>query len=133
MIRYSLTCENEDEFEGWFQSIEAFDKQADDGLLACPHCGSTVVRKAPMAPAVARRRASPEAIAAAVREHIRENFDYVGENFAREARAAAQGQAPERPIWGEATPAEARALVEDGVPVAPLPAPFAPVPPKKLN
>jgi hypothetical protein len=135
MIRYALRCDNEDEFEGWFDSIAAFDRQSDEGLLTCPVCGSGVVRKAPMAPAVSRQRAAPTPadIAAAVRNHIQANCTYVGENFAREARAAAEREALERPIWGEATPDEARALVEDGIAIAPLPAPFAPIPPKKLN
>lgn len=135
MIKYALTCANEDQFEGWFDSSAAYDEQETRGLITCPTCGSAEVRKAPMAPAVARSRdaASPAEIAAKVREHIREKFDYVGDGFADEARAIHDGDAPDRPIWGEATPAEAQSMADDGLPVAPLPAPFAPVPPRKLN
>jgi hypothetical protein len=137
VIRYALTCSNEDSFEGWFASSADYDDQAARGLIECPVCGAKDVRKAPMAPAVARSRENapptPAAIAARVRAHIRENFDYVGEGFAQEARAIHEGDAPDRPIWGEATPDEARAMSEEGLPVAPLPPALAPTPPRKLN
>jgi hypothetical protein len=135
MIRYALTCANEDQFEGWFSSSADYDDQERRGLVTCPVCGSAEVRKAPMAPAVARSREgdSPAEIAARVRRHIREKFDYVGDGFADEARAIHDGDAPDRPIWGEATPEEAISMAEDGLPVAPLPAPFAPAIPRKLN
>lgn len=133
MIKYALICENEDEFEGWFDSSAAYDEQEAKGLVSCPICASAKVRKAPMAPAVARNRESAAEIAAKVRAHIRDSFDYVGDSFADEARAIHEGDAPDRPIWGEATPDEAKAMAEEGLPVAPLPAPLAPVSPRKLN
>jgi len=133
VIKYALICENEDEFEGWFDSSAAYDEQEAKGLVSCPVCHSAKVRKAPMAPAVARNRESAAEIAARVRAHIRDKFDYVGDSFADEARAIHEGDAPDRPIWGEATPDEAKAMAEEGLPVAPLPAPLAPVPPRKLN
>ncbi|QGZ95074.1 DUF1178 family protein [Terricaulis silvestris] len=141
MIKYDLKCDNGDEFEAWFGSIADYDKQADAGLVECPHCGSKHVTKAPMAPAVrtsrkqeARKdRAVAMAMAAKVREHIKDNFDYVGDKFADEARKMHEGESEERAIWGEATPEEVRALEEDGVPASPLPPELAPVQPKKLN
>lgn len=136
MIRYALVCNQDHEFEGWFGSSADYDKQSEQGLLSCPVCASAEVGKAPMAPAVSRARGedvSPADMIAKVRAHIREKFDYVGERFADEARAIHEGEAPDRPIWGEATPAEAQAMKEEGLPVAPLPAPLAPVPPRKLN
>ena len=137
MIRYALVCENEDAFEGWFGSSADYDRQESDGIIECPICGSHAVRKAPMAPAIARGKESeprsPAALVQQVRDHIRTKFDYVGERFAEEARAIHDGDAADRPIWGEATPAEARELTEEGLAVAPLPAPFAPTPPRKLN
>ena len=136
MIRYALTCENDDAFEGWFDSSADYDAQEARGLVECPVCASKVVRKAPMAPAVGRSKSEADMRAAMVREvrsHIREKFDYVGDGFAHEARAINDGDAPDRPIWGEATPAEAKALADEGLPVSPLPAPFAPTPPRKLN
>ena len=142
MIRYDLRCANGDEFEAWFGSIADYDKQAAAGLVECPHCGSTHVEKAPMAPAVVsgrskearKERAVAMAMAAKVREHIAENFDYVGDKFADEARKMHAGESEERAIWGEATPEEAHELAEQGVAAAPLPSQFAPrLKPGKLN
>ncbi len=141
MIRYDLRCDNGDEFEAWFGSIADYDKQAEAGLVECPYCGSNHIVKAPMAPAVRtsrkvearKERAVAMAMAAKVREHIRDNFDYVGDKFADEARKMHAGDTEERAIWGEATPEEAKALEEDGVPAASLPPELAPVVPKKLN
>ena len=110
--------------------------------VECPHCGLHAVRKALMAPAVstARKReaaASPQAelkqLADRVKAHIRKNYDYVGGDFAREARAMHAGDKPERLIYGETSAEESERLAEEGVPVAPLPDALAPVPPKKAN
>lgn len=133
MIRYALTCPNDDAFEGWFASSDDYDAQEAGGQIECPVCGSREVRKAPMAPAVARSRENAAEMAAKVRNHIRDTFDYVGDGFADEARAIHDGDAPDRPIWGEATPEQAREMAEEGLPVAPLPAALAPTPPRKLN
>jgi hypothetical protein len=130
VVRYSLSCADGHAFESWFQSAAAFDDLAARGLLACAECGSARVEKALMAPAVAASRPEApltaprdprEAMLAAMRRHIEENSDYVGLSFAAEARAIHEGAAPERSIWGEARPEEARSLLEDGIPVAPLP------------
>lgn len=133
MIRYALTCEHEHEFEGWFASSSDFDDQQGRGLLDCPMCASKTVRKQIMAPAVAgTKRTAREAPAAnmqammmeaagRIRRHVEENFDDVGDSFAAEARAIHEGRAEDRGIYGQATPKEVRELVEDGVPVAPLP------------
>jgi len=141
MIRYDLKCDNGDEFDAWFGSMADYDKQAEAGLIECPHCGSKHVTKAPMAPAVRtsrkkeaqKERAVAMAMAQKVREHIKENFDYVGDRFADEARKMHAGESEERAIWGEATPEEARELAEEGIPASPLPPELAPVQPKKLN
>jgi hypothetical protein len=138
MIRYALLCEHDHDFEGWFGSSDDYDDQHARGLMACPVCGSHAVRKAMMAPAVTGVKSLPETAPAqmremmmqaalAVRQHVEENFDYVGERFAEEARAMHNGQIEERGIYGEASREEVKALVEDGVPVAPL----APKPPRK--
>lgn len=74
-----------------------------------------------------------EALARQMKAHIRNNFDYVGKDFAREATAIHEGEKPERLIYGETTPAEREALEDAGVPCAPLPEPFAPTPAKKAN
>ncbi|PZQ65798.1 MAG: DUF1178 domain-containing protein [Phenylobacterium zucineum] len=133
MIRYALTCEHEHEFEGWFASSTDFDDQQGRGLLDCPMCASKTVRKQIMAPAVTGTKRTVREVPAAkmqammmeaagrIRQHVEDNFDDVGDGFAAEARAIHEGRAEDRGIYGQATPKEVRDLVEDGVPVAPLP------------
>lgn len=144
VIRYALQCDAAHGFEAWFGSSSDYDDQSARGLIECPFCGSHGVKKQIMAPAVSgtkRDEASPETaakmrsmmtrMAREVRSHVEQNFDYVGDTFAREARAIHEGTTEKREIYGEATPAEVRALKEDGVPVAPLPS--APPDPAKVN
>ena len=152
MIRYNLICDKRHEFESWFQSSAAYDKQAKRGLVACPACGSAKVEKAIMAPRIVgkRGRERVEPVPAAVpppaespaaastplmmaqerelrvklkelRDHIVKNADNVGERFPNEARKMHYGDIEHRPIYGEASPDEARSLIEEGVEVSPLP------------
>ena len=137
MIKYALVCAFQHPFEGWFGSSADYDDQAARGLVACPMCGSADVAKQIMAPAVtgtkARGAASDPATRTMVmeamgrmRRHVIDNFDYVGDQFASEARAIHSGAAEERGIYGEASPKDVAGLIEDGVQIAPLP----PEPPK---
>ena len=148
MIRYALSCQKGHAFESWFESSSVFDKQAARGLIECPMCGSSQIGKAIMAPGVARkaRRPAREAPAPApvpeprapvamlsakerelraklkeLRDHIVKTADNVGERFPNEARKMHYGDIEHRPIYGEASPEEARALIDEGVEVAPLP------------
>lgn len=134
MIRFSLICEHEHEFEVWFRSNDDFDAQNKRGLVECPSCGSGKVGKALMAPAVSTGRSrekmalamgqtQKEAMAQlkALSQKMRENADYVGDKFAEEARKIHFGEADARGIYGEATPDEARGLAEDGVEFMPIP------------
>ncbi len=133
MIKYQLLCDSEHEFEGWFRDSADFDAQSGDGLLECPICGSGEVRKAVMAPAVAKRGSvSPSArksaflremaeAAGRARQYVEKNFDYVGDKFPEEARKIHYGETDPRGIYGEATGREVKDLVEEGVSVAPLP------------
>lgn len=139
MIKYALACEYGHAFEGWFGASADFELQARRGLLSCPACGSTAIAKQIMAPAVlgARKRGEPAGVGAKrqmmmeamaqVRRHVEDTFDYVGDAFAKEARAIHEGKSEDRGIYGEATSAEVKGLVGDGVPVAALP----PKPPGK--
>ncbi|MFC3068995.1 DUF1178 family protein [Phenylobacterium soli] len=140
MIRYALVCDHDHEFEGWFGSSADYDQQQARGLVECPVCASKTVRKQIMAPAVvgARKTVQDEAPRRAqmmmeamgkLRAHVEENFDDVGDAFASEARAIHEGRAEDRGIYGQASPKEVKELVEDGVPVAPLP----PKPPQKTE
>jgi hypothetical protein len=146
MIQYTLKCHNGHQFDSWFQSSAAFDKLHKAGHVSCAICGSDKVEKALMAPRVTssdkaadqpvtppQAPAAPpapslsapsneaEKALAAMRDHVEKNSTYVGGDFATEARAMHVGDAPERAIWGEAKPNEAKELIEDGIPVMPLP------------
>lgn len=149
MIKYALRCADGHAFDSWFQSADAFETLKGRGLVSCAECGSADVSKALMAPKVAPKsntRPEPtpalpaktpartpvaggpaaevtklERAVAELRAKVEANSTWVGTGFAKEVRDQAKGDAPERPIWGEATPKEARALVEEGLPVAPLP------------
>ncbi len=136
MIRFNLCCENGHHFFSWFASNETFERLQAADRIECTVCGVKKVEKALMAPSVASSREkptrgepdSPQKIEAEVanriaafRRHVEENSDYVGVNFAAEARAMHIGEAPERPIYGEAHIDEARKLAAEGIPVAPLP------------
>jgi hypothetical protein len=141
MIRYALLCDHDHAFEGWFGASADFDDQQAMGLIDCPVCASKAIRKQIMAPAVAGTRRSAPADAdprvremmmealGQVRRHVEENFDDVGDAFAKEARAIHEGKSEDRGIYGHATPAEVKKLVDDGVPVAPMP----PEAPKKTE
>jgi hypothetical protein len=149
MIHYTLRCERGHAFESWFQSSSAYEAQEKRKLVNCPVCGSAKVERAIMAPQIvskkARNSAEPapaapvDAAAPAstpllmaqerelraklreLREHIVKNADNVGERFPNEARKMHYGDIEHRPISGEASPDEARALIEEGVEVSPLP------------
>ncbi|MDE3078672.1 MAG: DUF1178 family protein [Paracoccaceae bacterium] len=145
MIRYALKCDKGHDFDSWFASAEACDSLMASGRLACMHCGSAKVTKSLMAPSVSHGKGDPdpatpprplsapqspmELALARLRKEIEEKSEYVGMRFASEARAMHEGDAPERPIFGEAKLDEAKALIEDGIPVAPLPF----LPPRKTN
>lgn len=138
MIRYTLKCSAGHVFESWFANAEGFESLKAAGHLACAVCGDTQVEKSLMAPSVAPKGdeaaplpapvpalsegSSPQEVALQkFKAHLEANSDYVGRDFATTARAIHEGDQPDRAIHGEASFDEAKSLVEDGVPVAPLP------------
>jgi len=146
MIVFDLACGQGHVFEAWFGSTADYEGQRTRGLVQCPVCGAAEVDKAAMAPNVglkgnqgisapvpmqsgvpapADMKAMLAALAKAQARAL-EGSEHVGTRFAAEARAMHDGDTPERPIHGQATREEAKALVEDGVPVAPLPLPIVP-------
>ena len=141
MIRYDLKCDRGHGFDSWFSSTSAYDSLSRAGQIDCPECGSVKVDKALMAPKIGSRRALPAteadpakpdpraAAIAALRAKIEAESTYVGPRFASEARQMHEGGAPFRAVHGEATLGEAKRLIEDGVPIAPLPF----VPKSKVN
>ncbi len=147
MIHYNLRCERDHAFDSWFQSSSAYDSQVKRKLVACPVCGSAKVEKAIMAPQIVSKKglekpapAAPAEVTATestpllmaqerelraklkeLRDHIVKNADNVGERFPNEARKMHYGDIEHRPIYGEASPEEAKALIEEGVEVSPIP------------
>jgi hypothetical protein len=149
MIRYNLHCERGHAFESWFQSSGAYDSQVKRKLVSCPACGSVKVEKAIMAPQIGRKKkdgAAPQPETAStdiapvpstplmmaqerelraklkeLRDHVVKNADNVGERFPNEARKMHYGDIEHRPIYGEASPDEARSLIDEGIEVTPLP------------
>jgi hypothetical protein len=149
MIRYNLRCDRGHAFESWFQSSQAYETQEKRRLVNCPSCGSAKVERAIMAPQIVSKKsrdlsvtapaAATEATTPAstplmmaqerelraklreLRDHIVKNADNVGERFPNEARKMHYGDIEHRPIYGEASPEEARSLIDEGVEVSPLP------------
>ncbi|ARM90171.1 Zinc ribbon domain-containing protein [Rhizobium sp. CIAT894] len=135
MIRYSLTCDNAHEFEGWFSESADFDRQVATGFLTCPVCHSAAVSKLLMAPSVstARKKDERQTLAMdAMRQEalqklkeavaaVKANSEDVGTKFPEEARKIHYGEADARGIIGQATVDEAQALVEEGIEIAAIP------------
>ena len=151
MIHYNLRCAKGHAFESWFQSSSAYEAQEKRELVSCPVCGSTKVERAIMAPRIVSKKgrdtkqlpvpaaaaevippSSPTPLLMAqevelraklreLRDHIVKNADNVGEKFPNEARKMHYGDIEHRPIYGDASPDEAKALIEEGVEVMPLP------------
>lgn len=157
MIVFDLHCEHGHRFEGWFGSTEKYDDQLARGLVSCPDCGTGIVGKAPMAPAVPskgnkkddavaldlpdRQPLSNTPMPPEVQNAMRVLADaqakalkkstWVGDKFAEASRRMHYGECDQKPIHGQATPEQAKSLVDEGVAIAPLPFPVAP--PDKLN
>ncbi len=130
LIRYTLSCDQDHQFESWFQSSAAFFALEKAGHLSCAVCGSASVSLALMAPSVSAKgsktdlstpMSEAEKSLSKLRKDVEDNSDYVGKSFVDEARKMHDGEAPERAIWGEAKLDDAKKLVDDGVPVMPLP------------
>lgn len=135
MIVYQLHCSNGHEFEAWFRDSKTYDHQAKHGDVDCPHCGDTSVSKSIMAPNISPSRSKTKAptgqgeaevrahevaeqileAVTVIRNHVEENCENVGSEFAEEARRIHYGEAEQRGIVGTATEEEASELDEEGV------------------
>lgn len=150
MIVFDLLCSPAGHvFEAWFASSDAFEAQRTKQLVACPICASSSVTKAMMAPniaaksnrrtggevvAVAKSESDPKAMLAALAKaqaDLLEKSTWVGRDFANQARAMDSGEVEKASIYGEASRAEVKSLIDDGVAIAPLPLPV--IPPNQSN
>ena len=140
MIRYDLVCDKGHEFDGWFRDSDAYDKQAKRGLVSCTHCGTAKIQKQIMAPGIPSKSnkksdnavrmsagpADPRAQAMMqmmrdYRKHVETNAENVGNNFAEEARKIHYKETKERGIYGQTSPDDAAALIEEGIDIHPIP------------
>jgi hypothetical protein len=152
MILYRLRCAKKHEFDSWFPSGSAYERQEKRGLIECPECGSKKVERSIMAPRIGKGSDAQETVAVeaphavgeapmlspdsaavanmppemrkmlrAIRRHVEKNSEYVGPNFAEEARAIHYGEKAERGIYGETSPGEAEELAEEGIEVGRIP------------
>jgi len=135
MIKYSVRCGKDHVFEAWFKGSATFDAQSKSGDIVCPQCGNNLVVKAPMAPRIVKsqksdvshesraREVAERILEAAVemRKEVEANCDYVGGQFADEARKIHYGEADERGIYGEASDEETQELDDEGIDVIKLP------------
>jgi hypothetical protein len=136
MIVFDLRCADGCAvFEGWFDSSADYQDQSERGLVQCPYCGTERVEKAPMAPRVGRSDVvvPQEAIAAlaGMQAKMLSKSEWVGTDLPETARAMHLGEIEPRPVHGQASAEEARSLIEEGVPVLPLPLPV--IPPGQVN
>ena len=131
MIKYSLECNQSHTFDAWFSDSLNFEKQNKKNQISCPNCSSLKIKKSIMAPSIPsknyksdllnEKKDKVEVILSKVRKHVEDNFDYVGDKFADEARSMHYGEKEEREIYGETTIEDAVDLIEEGVNVKPMP------------
>lgn len=145
MIHYDLRCSQDHGFDGWFRDSASFEKLAARGLVECPHCGDTKVERALMRPAVAKREAAPapvpqppppaptaamaggpmpaqlRATLQRMRAEVEKHCDYVGPQFAEEARKMHRGKSERRGIYGETSAEQAESLAEEGIEFSRIP------------
>ncbi len=149
MIVYDLACDKGHVFEAWFKDSATYDRQEKRKHLSCAICGSSRVRKAPMAPRIgsgakdeppaaapAPEKNEPASYAndprmakaaelmkelAELRRHVEKNADYVGGKFADEARKMHYGEKERRNIYGEASNDDAKELKDEGIEFSRIP------------
>lgn len=126
MILFDLKCENNHVFEAWFKDSEAFKSQSEKGIVSCPNCSSVSVKKALMAPNVSLANSDKKKVAtndlakvqkllSEAQKTVEDNFDYVGKDFAKEARKIHYGESEKKNIYGEASEKDSKSLKEEGI------------------
>ena len=147
MIKYKLKCKSsycskQSDFDGWFQNIEAFEKQMDLGLINCPICGGVNILKSLTTPSLKKiqnsnKRISVEeiekntfgyekfknitTILRSIRKEIKENSTFVGDDFVNQARSMNKGTIEEKSIYGHGTKQEIEELKDEGIDVINIP------------
>ena len=134
MIRYDLVCENEHFFESWFKDSKSYQMQLDANEIVCPECDSSNISKSLMAPGIPKKtntknsnviaNSSSRSINDAIRkirDEIKKNSEYVGDQFPEEARKIHYNEAEMRSIYGKASKKEITELVDEGIDIIQIP------------
>ena len=130
MIVFNLNCSDcTSSFEGWFENTQDYNKQIRKGLLTCPSCNSTKIKKGLMSPNVSKKSNSKiskrnKSIASNVKKLkkiIEKEFDYVGDKFTEEAKKIKYGEVKQRAIYGEASIEQTKELIDEEIDILPLP------------
>ena len=134
MIRYDLVCENEHFFESWFKDSKSYQKQLEANEIACPKCNNSNISKSLMAPGIPKKtntknsnviaNSSSRSINDAIRkirDEIKKNSEYVGDQFPEEARKIHYNEAEMRSIYGKASKTEITELVDEGIDIIQIP------------
>ena len=130
MIKYSLICDQDHNFEAWFSDSSTCDSQLKKSKVECPLCGSKKITKSIMAPNIPSKsnQKTPksdvkkvEMVMNKIKKHVQDNYEYVGNKFPDEARAMHYKEKDQKDIDGETTIEEAKDLIEEGINVQPLP------------
>ena len=134
MIRYDLVCENEHFFESWFKDSKSYQKQLEANEIACPKCNNSNISKSLMAPGIPKKtntkngnviaNSSSSSINNAIRkirDEIKKNSEYVGDQFPEEARKIHYNEAEMRSIYGKASKKDITELVDEGIDIIQIP------------
>lgn len=135
MITYDLRCKNGHEFEGWFKDRKSYQKQMRNKKVICPYCNESDVKMVLTACAIRTKSHKPEKkgkktladiqkIQKEISDYVRDNFEYVGSEFASEAKKMHYGESEERSIWGTTTKKEEKELKEEGIKFFKIPKPI---------
>lgn len=125
MIVYDLECSQGHIFEGWFENYQSFEVQDAKNMINCPYCDDTNIKKV-LSPVAMKSSSSHgekvdtgsidyKRLAKEIMDHINDDFDDTGSDFAKEALKMHYGVAEKRNIKGSATATEEKMLTEEGV------------------
>ena len=147
MIKYRLKCKSsycadQNNFDGWFQNIEAFEKQMDLGLISCPICGGENILKSLTTPSLNKIQNSNKSnskekieqntfgneklknittIIRSIKNEIKKHSTFVGDDFVNQARSMKKGEIIEKSIYGHGTKEEIEQLKDEGIDVINIP------------
>jgi|TARA_B110000444_G_C18633507_1_gene497998 hypothetical protein len=134
MIKYTLKCHKEHEFESWFSDSKEFDKLNKKRLLECIYCNSKKIAKSIMAPRVKGanleiksldliEKKSPDKKIELIklREYVEKNFEFVGNNFKEKVREIYYDKKSNKSIYGTTSEEDREELADEGIELLSIP------------